>query len=45
MSENKNQPEVAEVDDESMDEVSGGLPNGGEFTINGEGSNYTSIED
>jgi hypothetical protein len=42
MSENKstNEPQVAEVDDESMDEVSGGLPNGGELTINGEGYSY-----
>jgi hypothetical protein len=36
----KNEPQVAEVDDESMDEVSGGLPNGGELTINDEGYSY-----
>ncbi len=43
MSENKIQPEVTEVDDESMDEVSGGLPNGAATTQNGEGSGYGGI--
>ncbi len=43
MSENKTQPEAAEVDVESMDEVSGGLPNGSMTTQNGQGTSYDVI--
>ena len=39
----KNEPEVADVSDESMDEVSGGLPNGNQTTQNGQGMSYDGI--
>jgi hypothetical protein len=39
----KNEPEIAEADDEVMDEVSGGLPNGSMTTQNGQGTSYDGI--
>ncbi len=39
----KNEPELAEVTDESMDEVSGGLPNGAATTQDGQGTSYDGL--
>ena len=38
--ENHEDVETVELGDDAMENISGGLPNGGELTINGEGASY-----